>query len=65
MANISIELSEDRMRQLREKARQLRVAPEDLLRVSLEDVLARPDDQLSRALQKTLHKNADLYERLS
>ncbi len=65
MTDITISMSEDRMKQLREKAIHFQVAPEDLLRVSLEDVLARPEEDLRQALEYVLNKNTELYQRLA
>ncbi|MBI3837533.1 MAG: DNA-binding protein [Planctomycetia bacterium] len=65
MTNITISISEDRMKQLREKAIRFQVAPEDLLRVGLEDVLARPEEDLRQALEYVLGKNVELYQRLA
>jgi hypothetical protein len=65
MNEITISISDDRMKQLREKAIHFQVAPEDLLRVGLEDVLACPAADLRHALELVLNKNAELYHRLA
>ena len=65
MSTITITLSDDRFTQLHEVASRLRVAPEELLLVSLEELLARPEDEFCRALDFVLNKNAELYQRLA
>ena len=65
MTTITISISDDRMRQLREKASHFQVAPEELVRVSLEDLLARPEEDFRQALEYVLKKNAELYQRLA
>ena len=65
MTDITISISEDRMKQLREKALRFQIAPEDLLRIGLEDVLACPKEDLRHALDVVLTKNAELYHRLA
>jgi len=65
MTHITISISDDRMQQLREKARRFQVAPEDLVRVSLEDLLTRPEEDFRQALDYVLHKNTELYQRLA
>jgi hypothetical protein len=46
-------------------AARFQVAPEDLLRVSLEEILTRPDEAFQQAARYVLAKNADLYRRLA
>jgi len=65
MSAITINLSEERMRQLREVAARLGVSPEDLARVSIEELLAKPDEKFEEAARHVLEKNAELYRRLA
>lgn len=65
MTNITISLSDERFQQLREIAARFGVAPEELLRVSVEELLARPEEEFRHALDYVLRKNADLYRRLA
>ncbi len=46
-------------------AASLKVAPEDLVLVSIEELLARPEDSFRHALDYVLDKNAELYQRLA
>ena len=65
MTTLTISLSEDRLQQLKERAAQLRVAPEDLVRASIEEFLTRPAEEFERALTYVLNKNTELYRRLA
>ena len=65
MSAITIENSDERLRKLREVAARLGVSPEELVRASLDELLARPDDEFERAADYVLEKNAELYRRLA
>lgn len=65
MATIMVTLPGERLLQLREIAARLGVEPEDLARVSIEDLLNRPDEAFEQAMENLLTKNADLYKRLA
>ncbi len=65
MINITISISDERMQKLREKASRFQVAPEELVRVSLEDLLTRPEEDFRQALEFVLNKNVELYQRLA
>ena len=65
MSSITIDLSEDKLRRLQEAAAHLGVSPEDLVRVSVEDLLARPEEDFKKAAEYVLQKNAELYRRLA
>ena len=65
MTTITISLSDDRMKKLQEIAMRLNVAPEELARVSLEQLLAQPEEEFRQALDYVLNKNAEIYRRLA
>ena len=65
MMTITIALPDDRLQKLQEIAVRLRVAPEELVRVSIEELLTRPEEDFRRALDYVLNKNAELYRRLA
>jgi antitoxin FitA len=65
MTTFTITLPDERVKKLRELAERFRVAPEELVRVSLEELLTRPLDDFQAALERVLTKNADLYRRLA
>ena len=65
MDSITISLSNDRLMKLREKAAHFNVSPEELIRVSIEELLTQPDEALQTAVNYVLKKNAELYRRLA
>jgi len=50
---------------LRHEATRLGLAPEDLARAALADLLATRDDDFRRAAERVLRKNQELYQRLA
>ena len=65
MTTITISLPDDRLQKLKEIATRFSVAPEELVRVSVEELLTRPEEDFRRALEYVLDKNAELYRRLA
>ena len=65
MTTLTITLSDERVKKLQEIADRFHVAPEELVRASLEELLTRPLDDFQQALERILNKNADLYRRLA
>ena len=65
MVHITVALPEDRLEKLQEVAARFNVSPEALVRVSIEELLAKPDDSFRNALDYVLTKNAELYRRLA
>ena len=65
MHTITITLPDDRMLKLKETATHLKVSPEQLIQVSIEELLTRPEEAFQRAVDYVLKKNAELYRRLA
>jgi predicted transcriptional regulator len=65
MTSITITLPEDRLAKLREVAARLNVTPEELARVSIEELLTRPDEAFKQAAKYLLQKNTELHRRLA
>ena len=65
MTNITVHLPDEHVRQLEERAARLQISIEELARLTLEDLLAKPDEEFRLAVQQTLKKNAELYRRLA
>ncbi|HEX8847811.1 MAG TPA: hypothetical protein VF791_24435 [Pyrinomonadaceae bacterium] len=65
MSSITIHLSDEHLLKLKEVAERLRLSPEDLARISIEELLARPEENFERAADYVLKKNAELYRRLA
>lgn len=65
MTTITIALSDDRLQKLQQIAALFQVAPEELVRVSVEELLSRPEEEFRKALEYVLQKNTELYQRLA
>ncbi len=65
MKTLEVTLPEDVASRLQETAQKLGVSPEDLVRISLEEKLARLDEGFLEAARYVLEKNAELYKRLA
>jgi predicted transcriptional regulator len=65
MATITISLPADRLERLKAIAERFQIAPEELVRVSIEELLTRPEEDFRKALDYILNKNAELYRRLA
>ena len=62
---LMIDLSPAQAERLRLEAERLGLAPEDLARAAIVDLLAIPDDDFKRAAERVLRKNEELYRRLA
>jgi len=62
---IAIELSAPQEALLRDRARVLGIAPEELARAAVADLLGHVGDDFTAAADHILRKNADLYARLA
>ncbi|TMF29176.1 MAG: DNA-binding protein [Chloroflexi bacterium] len=62
---LTIDLSPMQAERLRHEATRLGLAPEDLARAALADLLATRDDDFRRAAERVLRKNQELYQRLA
>jgi predicted transcriptional regulator len=65
MTTFTITIPNDRLKKLEELAERFRVAPEELVRASLEELLSRPLDDFQKVVERVLIKNAELYKRLA
>lgn len=64
MSNVTIQLSDDRMRDLQSLAKDANVPVEELLRARVEEWLSAKQDFL-KAATYVLKKNEELYRRLA
>jgi len=62
---LSIELSPAQAERLRLEAERLGLAPEDLARAAVADLLASADADFQAAAERVLKKNEELYRRLA
>ncbi|GIW01235.1 DNA-binding protein [Roseiflexus sp.] len=65
MTTITIALSDDQLQKLQQVATLFQVTPEELVRVSVEELLSRPEEEFRKALEYVLQKNTELYQRLA
>lgn len=65
MSDITITVPNKRLIKLKEKSSRLGIALEDLILLSIEEVLSRPDEEFRRAMEYVLQKNIKLYQRLA
>ena len=63
--NITLSITDDRFVKLKEIATSLHMTPEDLVRVSIDELLSRPDEDFQKAVDHVLKKNTELYRRLA
>ncbi|WP_017316444.1 hypothetical protein [Mastigocladopsis repens] len=65
MNTITIHISDDRLVKLQETASRLGVSIEELVLMSVEQLLKQPEASFQDAMGYVLKKNADLYKRLA
>ena len=65
MVTITVTLSEDRLQKLQNLAKHFNIPMEELLRISLEELVARPQEDFQKALEYVLETYKELYKRLA
>ena len=65
MSAITITLPDERLVKLKKIAANLGVTPEELVRLSVEELLTRPEQAFQQAVERVLKKNKELYGRLA
>jgi hypothetical protein len=65
MQTLEVELPDQAAAQLKEAAQRLGLTPESLAQISIEEMLARLDQDFLAAASYVLDKNAELYRRLA
>jgi hypothetical protein len=65
VVQITVALPEAHLQELKDVAARLGVSVDALVRVSVEELLAKPDESFRNALDHVLKKNEELYRRLS
>lgn len=65
MNRITVTIPDDRLSKLQEIAARFQITPEDLVRVSIDELLARPEEDFRQAAEYVLNKNSELYRRLA
>ena len=64
MSTITITLPDERLNRLERRAADLGITVEELVRLSVDELLAKTDEAFEQAVNRVLEKNKDLYERL-
>jgi hypothetical protein len=62
---LAVELTESETTRLTEAAERLGVAPAELARAAISDLLSTPDEDFRAAADQVLRKNEELYRRLA
>jgi hypothetical protein len=62
---LTIELPPAQAAKLRAEAKRLGLAPEELARAALSDLLSTPDAEFQDVARRVVTKNQDLYKRLA
>lgn len=62
---LAFELPPAQAERLRDEAQRLGLAPEELARAALVDLLGTPDAEFRAAATRILHQNQELYRRLA
>lgn len=65
MSAITVQITEERIAKLKDRAARLGVSLEQLVQLSIDELLNQPDEQFQKAAEYVLTKNAELYRRLS
>jgi antitoxin FitA len=65
MTTVTIELPDERVHELSERAATLGITIEALIQASITDLLTRPTNDVQQAIDLVLTKNAELYRRLA
>jgi len=65
MVTITVTLSEERLQKLQNLAKQFNIPAEELLRISFEELVARPQEDFQKALEYVLKTYKELYKRLA
>ena len=65
MTRITMHFPDEHLEKLQELGQRYNVAPEELLRVIIEDLVANPDAAFEQAAEQVLKKNEHLLQRLA
>ncbi len=65
MSTLTVDLADDRLRALQKLSTRLKISPEELIRLSIEEILTRPEETFQSAIEYVLEKNSELYQRLA
>lgn len=65
MVTLTINLTPDQFEKLDRLATEFNIAPEELVQVSVQELIAQPEHDFEKTLEYVLRKNAELYRKLA
>lgn len=65
MTNLVITLPDDAFAKLKEIATNFQLTPEELVFMSIQEMLEQPENEFQRIVKYVLAKNAELYRKLA
>ena len=65
MPSVTVSLSDEEMRRLEVLSKREGLTVEQLVRISINDLIGQADESFRTATRRVMEKNADLYRRLS
>jgi len=65
MGTITVTVPDEHLTRLAQRARDRGITVEDMVRLSLNDLLAKTDEAFNQVVDRVLEKNKTLYERLA
>lgn len=65
MTTLEIPISEERLEKLKAVAKRQKVAPEELIQMTIDELIKRPEQEIIDVMDYVLRKNAELYRRLA
>lgn len=65
MATLTISLSDEELRRLDALGKREGLTVEQIVRLGIHDLISQPDNAFRAAAKRVIHKNAELYRRLS
>lgn len=65
MATLTISLSDEEMRRLDILGKREGLTVEQIVRLSINDLIGQPDDAFRTAAKRVMEKNTELYRRLA
>ena len=65
MTTLAISISEERLQKLKAVAARYKIEPEELIQISIDELINQPEKAVLDAIEYVLHKNTELYRRLA
>lgn len=65
MTMLTIPISDERLQKLKAVAARHQLAPEELIQISIDELINHPEEAVIDAMDYVLNKNAELYRRLA